>query len=44
MKNKNIFLSLVVLVILSVCAASPYKFNFKLSLFEKISFSEMPSC
>lgn len=43
MKNKNIFLSSVVLVVLSVCAASPYKFDFKLPVFEKIAFSEMPS-
>jgi micrococcal nuclease len=42
MKNKNIFLSSVVLVVLSVCAASSYKFDFKLPAFEKISFSETP--
>ncbi|MDD5135170.1 MAG: thermonuclease family protein [Phycisphaerae bacterium] len=44
MKNKNIILLSIVLVILSVCAASPYKFDFKLPAFEKIAFSEPPCC
>jgi micrococcal nuclease len=43
MRNKNIFLLPVALAILSLCAASPVKFNSQLPAFEKISFSGLPA-
>jgi len=43
MRNKNIFLLSVTSAILSLCAATPYKFNFELPVFEKIILSGLPS-
>ena len=43
MGNKNIFLLSAILAILSLCVATPYKFNFELPVFEKITLSSLPS-
>jgi len=43
MGNKNIFLLSAISAILSLCVATPYKFNFELPVFEKITLSSLPS-
>jgi len=43
MRNKNFFLMSAVLAVLSLCAATPYKFNSQLPALEKITFSSLPS-
>jgi micrococcal nuclease len=43
MRNKNIFLLSAALAILSLCAASPVKFNSQLPAFEKITLSDLPA-
>lgn len=44
MKNKNIFLLCAASVILSLCAAAPYKFDFEFPVFEKAELSNISSC
>ncbi len=43
MKSKNIFLMSAILVVLSLCVATPYKFNSELPIFGKITLSSLPS-
>jgi endonuclease YncB( thermonuclease family) len=43
MKSKNIFISMVIMAVLSVCAATAYKFNSELPAFEKIAPAQLPA-
>lgn len=43
MKSKKVFIPVVIMAVLSVCAATAYKFNVELPTFEKITPAQLPT-